>query len=90
MLVPKRDYDLSQRPDLWKKRVCEPCGAAFMNENDWSLHMKSRGHRRALGVKKREANAKTGRLNICKEPQADLVDILQSHQQKLEQQELPE
>lgn len=57
MLNPRRDYDLSQRPDLWGKRECETCGTTSFNENDWKLHLKSRAHRRAVGIQKKKENA---------------------------------
>jgi tRNA dimethylallyltransferase len=89
MLVPKRDYDLSHRPDLWKQRTCEPCGATFVNENDWNLHLKGRGHRRVIGVKKKEAHAQLEGPRTRKVPQADLVDILESYTQDLHQKSTP-
>ena len=56
MLTPKRAYDLGQRPDLWQKKVCETCGTVAVTENDWSLHVKSRAHRKAVGAKKKREN----------------------------------
>ncbi len=53
MLSPKREYDLSQRPDLWVKKSCEACGSVFVTENDWNMHIKSRGHRKKVGDKKK-------------------------------------
>jgi tRNA dimethylallyltransferase len=90
MLVPKRDYDLSQRPDLWQKLVCEPCGATFQNQNDWNLHIKSRGHRRQVSVKKKEAKGLSQRATERKKPQKDMVDILENCQSTLEQKESSE
>ncbi|KAF2005667.1 tRNA isopentenyltransferase [Amniculicola lignicola CBS 123094] len=55
MLNPKRDYDLSQRPDLWEKKICDVCGTLSVTPNDWEQHNKSRAHRRAVvGKKKRD------------------------------------
>lgn len=83
MLTPKREYDLGQRPDLWQKRVCETCGTVAVTENDWNLHIKSRGHRRAVGVKKKQENAhQKGRKDI-KVLQTDMVDILEAYQETL-------
>lgn len=80
MLVPKREYDLGQRPDLWEKKVCETCGTIAVTENDWTLHIKSRAHRRAVGVRKKLENkergnphAKEGKGEKAKE---DVIDIL--------------
>jgi tRNA dimethylallyltransferase len=47
MLVPKRNYDLSDRRDLWVKRTCDYCGKVMVTERDWERHVKSRGHRNA-------------------------------------------
>jgi tRNA dimethylallyltransferase len=83
MLVPKRNYDLAQRPDLWQKKTCEACGTVAVNENDWNLHIKSRGHRRNVGTKKKETQDRQIRPGTKKAVQADLVDILESYQQTL-------
>ncbi|KAL5401483.1 hypothetical protein PMIN06_012115 [Paraphaeosphaeria minitans] len=53
MLNPRRDYDLSQRPDLWGKQYCETCGKSCFNGNDWALHVESRSHRHAVNAKKK-------------------------------------
>ncbi|KAF2278682.1 IPPT-domain-containing protein [Westerdykella ornata] len=83
MLIPKRDYDLSQRPDLWQRRVCETCGTIAVNENDWRLHINSRGHRRALGKVKKEEE-KRGKSRSA---QADLIDVLETYQKILSEDE---
>ncbi|KAI9810976.1 MAG: hypothetical protein M1827_005707 [Pycnora praestabilis] len=48
MLVPKRDYDFSDRRDLWMRKTCEVCGVTSVVEQDWMRHIKSRGHRTAV------------------------------------------
>jgi tRNA dimethylallyltransferase len=53
MLTPKREYDLSQRRDLWVRRTCESCGMVAVTESDWEKHIKSRGHRRVITAKKK-------------------------------------
>ena len=78
MLMPKRNYDLSQRPDLWQKRVCEVCGTVSVTENDWGLHVRSRGHRRAVGVKKKEANKREMGKERGEEKDVDVLDYLGS------------
>lgn len=78
MLNPKRNYDLSQRPDLWEKKICDTCGSVFVNENDWSLHIKSRAHKRAVGAKKKQE----GMVRASKDKKAvqtDLVDVLDKY-----------
>ncbi|PVI04684.1 tRNA isopentenyltransferase [Periconia macrospinosa] len=78
MLTPKRDYDLSQRPDLWKKRTCETCGTFAVNENDWNLHIKSRAHRRAVGAKKKLENAPSPGSRRTETVREDMIDVLTS------------
>lgn len=79
MLTPKRNYDLGQRPDLWQKTVCKTCGTVAVTENDWNLHVKSRAHRRAVGARKKQENAKDSPKRDKKELQEDIVDILEMH-----------
>jgi tRNA dimethylallyltransferase len=79
MLTPKRSYDLGQRPDLWQKRICETCGTVAVTENDWSLHVKSRAHRRAVGVEKKQRNSKKAEKVNRQVLQADLVDVLEDY-----------
>ncbi|KAH7380540.1 IPP transferase-domain-containing protein [Phaeosphaeria sp. MPI-PUGE-AT-0046c] len=79
MLVPKRNYDLGQRPDLWQKRTCETCGMVAVTENDWQQHVKSRTHRRAVGVEKKQKNTEKMRKESRTKVQADLVDVLQDY-----------
>ncbi|KAF2127014.1 tRNA isopentenyltransferase [Dothidotthia symphoricarpi CBS 119687] len=79
MLTPKRAYDLGQRPDLWQKRVCESCGTVAVTENDWELHIKSRTHRRAVGVKKKRENTKESLKQDRTAVQPDLVDVFESY-----------
>lgn len=78
MLNPKRDYDLSKRPDLWGKRVCETCGTTSFNENDWKLHLKSRSHRRAVGAEKKKANAPPAEHRTPATAREDMIDVLES------------
>jgi tRNA dimethylallyltransferase len=80
MLEPKRDYDLGQRPDLWQKKVCETCGTVVVTENDWKLHVNSRAHRRAVGMKKKQNSLLQRHERGMKMVQADLVDVLEAYQ----------
>lgn len=59
LLVPKTEYDLGDRPDLWVRRTCEVCGTTAVTEQDWRRHIGSRGHKKA---QKRNSKAKEGRL----------------------------
>jgi tRNA dimethylallyltransferase len=79
MLTPKREYDLGQRPDLWQKKVCETCGTIAVTENDWTLHVKSRAHRRVVGVRKKQENTKEVQKEDRKVAQADVIDVLESY-----------
>ncbi|EKG13559.1 tRNA isopentenyltransferase [Macrophomina phaseolina MS6] len=45
MLMPKREYDLSERRDLWQRRTCETCNTVAVTESDWAKHIHSRGHK---------------------------------------------
>jgi tRNA dimethylallyltransferase len=81
MLTPKRSYDLGQRPDLWQKRVCETCGTVAVTENDWSLHVKSRAHRRAVGIEKKKKNAQNIEEPSREALQTNLVDVLEDYLQ---------
>lgn len=52
MLTPKSE-DLSQRPDLWEKQVCEACdGVVCVTPATWETHLKSKGHKRNTTVRK--------------------------------------
>ncbi|KAF1835601.1 tRNA isopentenyltransferase [Decorospora gaudefroyi] len=79
MLRPKRPYDLGQRPDLWQKKVCETCGTVAFTENDWSLHIKSRAHRRAVGARKKLENTRDMSEKVPKAVHTDLVDVLEDY-----------
>ena len=79
MLTPKREYDLGQRPDLWQKKVCETCGMVAVTENDWSLHVKSRAHRRAVGVRKKQGNAPQVHNKDRRGAQVEVIDVLENY-----------
>ncbi|KAF9692718.1 hypothetical protein EKO04_009007 [Ascochyta lentis] len=78
-LTPKRNYDLGQRPDLWQQKTCETCGTVAITENDWKLHGQSRAHRRAVGIKKKQANARARPNKDLDALQADVVDVLETY-----------
>jgi tRNA dimethylallyltransferase len=79
MLTPKRSYDLGQRPDLWQKRLCDTCGTVAVTENDWTLHVKSRAHRRAVGIEKKQKNTRKPAEKDREVLQSDLVDVLEDY-----------
>tara|TARA_R110002003_G_scaffold61_1_gene5486 strand:+ start:19263 stop:20387 length:1125 start_codon:yes stop_codon:yes gene_type:complete len=78
MLAPKRSYDLGQRPDLWQKRTCDTCGTVAVTENDWNLHIKSRAHRRAVGMERKLKNT-DARINTGASANPDISDVLESY-----------
>ncbi|KAA8896013.1 IPP transferase-domain-containing protein [Sphaerosporella brunnea] len=54
-LTPQRDFDISQRPDLWAQRTCEVCDVITTNEPEWERHLKSSKHKKKVaGTKKKE------------------------------------
>ncbi|KAF2180884.1 tRNA isopentenyltransferase [Zopfia rhizophila CBS 207.26] len=81
MLAPKRGYDLAQRPDLWQKKACDICGTVAVTENDWNLHIKSRGHRRAVSTRKKMQNESRIKPKDIKALHADVVDVLETYLQ---------
>ncbi|KAI9718952.1 MAG: hypothetical protein M1812_003837 [Candelaria pacifica] len=54
MLIPTRDYDVSERRDLWVRKSCDVCGLTAVLEEDWLRHLKSKKHRTVM---KRKARA---------------------------------
>ncbi|KAF2652773.1 tRNA isopentenyltransferase [Lophiostoma macrostomum CBS 122681] len=90
LLTPKRDYDLGRRPDLWQRRVCETCGTVAVTENDWELHRKSRGHRRAVGLKKKQENASHIRSRDLITAQTELLDVLEASLHTFAEEDCPE
>ncbi|OJD34202.1 trna isopentenyltransferase [Diplodia corticola] len=63
MLTPRRGYDLSARPDLWRRRACETCGTVAVTEADWERHVRSRGHR-VREKKRRERERETEKMRM--------------------------
>lgn len=79
MLTPSREYDLAQRPDLWQKKLCDTCGTIAVTENDWSLHVKSRAHRKAVGMEKKLARGKNAPSKQRSTVQVEVVDVLEDY-----------
>ncbi|CBX98578.1 similar to tRNA isopentenyltransferase [Plenodomus lingam JN3] len=79
MLTPTRDYDLAQRPDLWERKVCDTCGTIAVTENDWTLHTRSRAHRKAVGAKKKQAYTQRAQIEERKGAQKDVIDVLENY-----------
>jgi tRNA dimethylallyltransferase len=59
LLTPKRDYDLSQRRDLWIRKICNLCSTVAVTEDAWEKHIKSRGHRRAAKRERKDGYSGT-------------------------------
>jgi tRNA dimethylallyltransferase len=54
-LTPQRDFDISQRPDLWAQRTCGVCDVITTNEPEWERHLKSAKHKKKVaGAKKKK------------------------------------
>ncbi|KAI9697924.1 MAG: hypothetical protein M1836_004276 [Candelina mexicana] len=54
MLVSTRNYDVSERRDMWVRKSCQMCGLTATLEEEWIRHLKSKKHRM---VAKRKARA---------------------------------
>ncbi|KAL0637855.1 tRNA dimethylallyltransferase, mitochondrial [Maublancomyces gigas] len=52
-LLPKRAYDLADRPDLWIQRTCELCGVICTNADEWRIHAMSQRHKKTVSREKR-------------------------------------
>ncbi|ODV89667.1 hypothetical protein CANCADRAFT_142040 [Tortispora caseinolytica NRRL Y-17796] len=58
LLEPPKNYDLSDRPDLWLHKTCDICTVAgkpmiLVGEEAWQEHLRSQRHRRGVrGAKK--------------------------------------
>jgi tRNA dimethylallyltransferase len=57
MLAPRRDYDLANTPDKWTRQYCELCGVTCVTEEQWSMHIKSKAHKKLVSKRKK---AQTG------------------------------
>ncbi|KAH9866004.1 hypothetical protein J1614_008568 [Plenodomus biglobosus] len=79
MLTPSRDYDLAYRPDLWEKKLCDTCGIVAVTENDWTLHRKSRAHRKAVGAKKKQDSLHSSQTEERRAAQNNVVDVLEGY-----------
>lgn len=79
MLVPKRNYDLGKRPDLWQKRTCDICDMVAVTENDWTLHVKSRAHRRAVGIQKKQKHTERPQKEVRNDAREESVDVLEDY-----------
>ena len=48
LLTPTREFDMSNRRDLWVKKTCDLCATTVVTESEWTQHMQSRRHRKAM------------------------------------------
>lgn len=59
LLVPRQDYDLSRRRDLWSRKTCDVCNMTAVTEDAWLKHIQGSRHKRALkSMRKREEKAR--------------------------------
>ncbi|KAF8427422.1 IPP transferase-domain-containing protein [Tirmania nivea] len=61
-LEPKRDYDLSKRPDMWVKRTCEVCQVTTADEESWKKHEGSGKHKKMVRGKGKWEEAQKWRV----------------------------
>lgn len=45
-LQPKRDFEISARPEIWTKRHCEICNVTCVLKEHWDQHIKSKAHKK--------------------------------------------
>lgn len=83
-LLPKRAYDLADRPDLWVQRTCDLCGVICTNSDEWQIHNKSQRHRKTASREKRRPEVEMFiRMRKDKEEEArrrvvgELVNVLE-------------
>jgi tRNA dimethylallyltransferase len=52
LLVPKQDYDLSGRPEMWTKQHCTACGVTCVTPVQWQQHTRSKNHKKLVSKQK--------------------------------------
>lgn len=52
LLAPKRDYDLSTRPELWTKQHCTACNVTCVTPLQWQQHTRSKTHKKLTSKQK--------------------------------------
>lgn len=62
MLVPKKSYDLAATPENWIRKHCEICGVTLVLQEQWELHLKSKGHKRMVKAQKKKVECQNGEI----------------------------
>lgn len=57
LLVPKREYDLAARPELWMKQHCTACNVTCVTPLQWQQHTRSKTHKKLVSKQKLAENA---------------------------------
>jgi tRNA dimethylallyltransferase len=50
-----------------------------VTENDWTQHVKSRAHRRAVGIQKKQQNTEYARKERRDDARKELIDVLEDY-----------
>jgi tRNA dimethylallyltransferase len=47
--------DTSARADLWSRKHCEVCDTTSVTESDWTVHVNSKRHKKAMSSQRKRA-----------------------------------
>jgi tRNA dimethylallyltransferase len=47
--------DTSARADLWSRKHCEICDTTSVTESDWTIHVNSKRHKKAMSSQRKRA-----------------------------------
>ncbi len=64
MLKPKQSYDLSATPSKWIRQHCELCGVTCVTEDQWTMHVKSKAHRKLASKGRAEPEKSNAELYV--------------------------
>ncbi|KXL43493.1 hypothetical protein M433DRAFT_26642 [Acidomyces richmondensis BFW] len=56
-LQPKRDFEISARPEIWIKKHCEICNVTCVMKEHWEQHIKSKGHKKRISKKHQKGDS---------------------------------
>ena len=54
LLKPKREYDLSAKPETWTKQHCEVCDVTCVIQEQWKQHVGSKTHKKLVSKRKKQ------------------------------------
>ncbi|TKA29120.1 hypothetical protein B0A50_03630 [Salinomyces thailandicus] len=55
LLKPKREYDVSARPETWTKQHCEICDVTCVVQEQWQQHVNSKAHKKLVSKRRKQA-----------------------------------